>query len=231
MAVNDRDIFNNVTELSIHTDKTVIYDDYLSYEGLPSQETWFELLTTNKIEPMISYFSNVRHLDMSHVRKLKSSSVLLEILKGTPRLSSLTITSDLLQSLWNDNELCQYFNRMIHQLDVTNPSYFMINRTILEKFCQVFSNVEYLQCGIGDKDQIFFILEYLSKLIRADFFLEGSARGIDISQLEQEIRQLSMNVYIDRVGFYSTTMVWIDRTMADIKQEHEQFSPCRFSIF
>ncbi|CAF3787716.1 unnamed protein product [Rotaria sordida] len=53
---------------------------------------------------------------------IENSSVLLELLKETPQLSSLFIQLSELISFLNDNELCKYLNKMIKRLDLYGDS-------------------------------------------------------------------------------------------------------------
>ena len=53
---------------------------------------------------------------------LITSSLLLEILKQIPNISSLKLINRLLISFYKNHELCEYLNRKIKILDISSHS-------------------------------------------------------------------------------------------------------------
>jgi hypothetical protein len=73
--------------------------------------------------------------------------------------------------MFENLELCEYFNKMIKRLDVTAPNTrAFINSKQIFKICQVFSNIEKLRCNIDRPDNLQLILNQLSKLIHMKVF-------------------------------------------------------------
>ena len=218
---DDRNTFSNVTNLTIVTD-SIERDDRHSFSYNRSRRWSYDrenmpgLLTTNNIHSMIGKFSQVKHLDVLHVHRLERPSVLLEILRETRQLSSLTISLHMLLSLWNDNELCQDLNRMIHKLCIEGLLYRSKDNDILEKFCEVFANVQQLKCTVGQRDHALFVVTHLSKLVRADFTLTECNQSSVVSWLEHDIRRSLMDVHVDVENISSSqTTMWINRMVTD----------------
>jgi hypothetical protein len=141
-----------------------------------------EYLRTEQMEPLkrIVNLFNLKHLDVSEHRTIASSTVLLEILKEAPQLSSMTIDPDQLISLCDDNiELANYLNKMIKKLKVdytyTRREYNYLEEK--EKFCRIFSNLEqliYIKGGENERndcDMLLYLLNHLSKLLRLDAYI------------------------------------------------------------
>ncbi|CAF1331948.1 unnamed protein product [Adineta ricciae] len=130
-VVNERNTFNKVTVLKIDADRLrrITFDE----ENIP---VWF------------TYLCNVKHLEVLHECQLHNPLVMLQILKEIRQISSLTISATVLQKWWNNNELCQYLNQMIHKLCMKDTLHFSTPRDILEQFCKLFSNVQQLTCTV-----------------------------------------------------------------------------------
>ena len=144
------DHFSNVTSLTLtgQSHFPAIYNHFLFPLHVESLKTFVNL-------------SNIKHLIFPANFQLQKTSVLLQMLKQTIRLSSLTISSKMLQSLFNDNELCKYLNNMIKTLDISQDA-----QTIdeLESFCQIFSNIEQLSFHHSQLNDLLFVFNKLSKL-------------------------------------------------------------------
>jgi hypothetical protein len=120
---------------------------------------------------MIVNLSNMKHLVIAYHCKLETPSVLLELLKEAPQLSSLDIRSGLLISLFNDDELCKYLNKMITELNITeNHNSSMDDSCDLNQFCRTFSNIEQLSCNLDQLDSLLFLVKHLPKLLRITTF-------------------------------------------------------------
>jgi hypothetical protein len=109
-------------------------------------------------------FSKLKHLYI-WAKVTMESSVLLQILKEAPQLSSLFIHKSILMSFLTNNELCGYLNKMICELDI-NRCYtdYHIRSNELDLFCKTFANLKQLECCINESDDFLFLLDHLPKL-------------------------------------------------------------------
>ena len=73
----------------------------------------------------------------------------------------MTIDSVTIVSLcYDDNKLCNYLSKIIQKLSLSG----CLLKGLM-KFCELFSNVEYLNCATDDQDDLIHLLNNLSKLI------------------------------------------------------------------
>ncbi len=85
--------------------------------------------------------SNLQHLDVKSIYNIISPTILLEILKQAPQLSSLVIDKPTLISFLTNNQLYWYLNKMIKILDITNNSHDQfIYVFILDYFSLILTN-------------------------------------------------------------------------------------------
>lgn len=70
---------------------------------------------------------------------------LLEVFREIMQLSSISIGSDYLQKILNNKDIFEYLTKM-------------------KDFCQIFPNIEHLQCWIADTKNLLVIVDSLSKL-------------------------------------------------------------------
>ena len=63
--------------------------------------------------------TTLKSLQISSQCQLDMSSVLLKIFNESPQLSSLSINSSTLLSLLNDDQLCEYLNKIVKQLNLS----------------------------------------------------------------------------------------------------------------
>jgi len=104
---------------------------------------------------MIVNLSNVTNLKILDTCQLVTPSIFLEILKKAQQISSLSIDPDYLQELFNNNELCNYLNKMIKKLEICFREKNSFNNfDDLKKFCRIFSNKQ-LTCITEDEDFIY----------------------------------------------------------------------------
>jgi hypothetical protein len=90
---------------------------------------------------MIVNLSNVTNLKILDTCQLVTPSIFLQILKKAQQISSLSIDPDYLQELFNNNELCNYLNKMIKKLEICFREKNSFNNSDdLKKFCRIFSN-------------------------------------------------------------------------------------------
>ncbi|CAF4006939.1 unnamed protein product [Rotaria sordida] len=172
--INNFDVFNNVKYLSLDSEilskECHYYFSNVTSLILKCKSNLFKrdsdriLLKAKHIKSlkMTVNLYNLKHLDISFLCKIESSTILLEILKQSPNLSSISIDPNYLLSLFSDNELCKYLNKMIKKLDMLIPSLNKFSK--IEQFCKIFSNIEQLKCNITQLDDLLFLLNNLSKL-------------------------------------------------------------------
>jgi hypothetical protein len=159
---------------------------------------------------------NLKHLEISSRCKIETSSVLLQILKEAPQLSSISIDQNMLKSFLNDHELCKYLNQMIKTLslcdDTDTSSWEFDNYGELRKLCDIFSNIEDFKCTINKKSDLLLILNQLPKLrfIKASLRISENYQMI-VYWLKNELTKLNVkydfDYYIeDRI----IVNIWVD---------------------
>lgn len=120
-------------------------------------------------------FSNLIHLNISKYSIFQNSLVFLHLLKEASQLSFLSINDAILISFFNDKELCEYFSRRIRKLNthICSDSYIssLNNFQKVDRFCQIFANIQYLECNIDDPNDLLYLLNHLSKLSFLKIFL------------------------------------------------------------
>jgi hypothetical protein len=143
--------FSNVTSLTINSGRwsSVVDNRILKREHILFLKTIVNL-------------SNLKHFYLALESHIVSSEGLLEILKEAPQLSSMVIDPDQLISIWDDDELCIYLNKMIKKLDLYGYSSVILKNVI--KFCEIFSNLDHLKCTIDEQDNILYLINHLPKL-------------------------------------------------------------------
>jgi hypothetical protein len=136
----------------------------------------------------------VKYLAILDDCRLETLFVLKELFKQTPQLSSLKIVPDVLISLFDDDELCKYLNK-INKLNIVYCRHTSSFHSIdLNKFCEIFSNIEQLICTIDQSDAVLFLLKYLPKLSRMNIFSTTTYSVIQKEMLEEEIQKLDINI-------------------------------------
>lgn len=164
------DTFKHVTDLTTVYSNIVMEKCQLFFAHVTSMklEMIFEspkLRINSKELKMIVKLTNVKHLIIPSYFGMETLSDLSELLVEMQHISSLNICSNSLKSLFKDDYLCQYFNEKITKLKLTDSSdYFMDHSLDLKQFCDIFSNLEELQCNIDQYDSFLFLLKSLPKL-------------------------------------------------------------------
>jgi hypothetical protein len=189
--MNNSHTFNNVKELILYQ-KAITSEASCYFSNVRSlvldnciciQDGDDYLLNRKHIQSlkMIVNLSYVKHVTITSSCQLKTASVLLQLLKQTKQLSSLTIDPEILEILFIHRELCKYLGTKIKKLDIYRHDYSLfVNSHIIEQFCQVFSNLEQLKCIIGHPNDLLVLLTRLSKLssIKALMNLVGDPERI-----------------------------------------------------
>jgi hypothetical protein len=143
--------FSNVISLTTHN-----YDNFSDFDNGILKKEHIQSLKT------IVNLSNLKHFYLALESHIVSSEALLEILKEAPQLSSLAIDPDQLISICDDDELCMYLNKMIKKLLINGGPSSILKNVI--KFCEIFSNLDYLQCKTDEQDNILYLINHLPKL-------------------------------------------------------------------
>ena len=197
--------FDNVKELYLET--TAIKDDSSHYfrnaqslilEGgfdENRQRSEYELTVTQlEFLHRIVNLSNITSLTIKYDSHI-TSTVLLEILKKTSNLSSLSIETNILIPLLKNRQLCKYLNTKIKTLNIaSNAGHRDIKPHQLNLLCKTFSNIEQLYCNIQKLDDLLLILTKCSKLSIIKF----KRISKDLCSWVQ-INRSSLNIYFDDI--------------------------------
>ncbi|CAF4535081.1 unnamed protein product [Rotaria sp. Silwood2] len=145
--------------------------------------------------------SGVSYLNISSDCKIAKPSVLLSILKETPKVSSMYIDQTVLLPLLVDDELCTYLIKMIKRLDLymnwSIPTQMFITQAELSRVCKAFSNVEVLQCSISQKSAFKYLMENLPKLFHLTISMKTSEdRRIVSDWFDKELAKRNANYNI-----------------------------------
>ena len=221
-SMSNFNIFKNTTDVSINFDALIESCQYyfpsvtsltLKYSRLNNENnSVLEEQCVASLKKVVN-LSNVKHLDISYFCKLESPDVLSELLKEAPQISSIGIQSSALLPLFDDNELCVYLNTMIKRLDISQLySTLEINSCNLDKFCNVFSEIEQLACKIDQIDSLLFLLKHLPQLLRLNLY--SSVFELEnVDSLEEEVRKLGLELIIDVSRGWHPQPIWIFRNI------------------
>lgn len=112
--------------------------------------------------------SNLQHLCLRKAPVRDESILLLEILKRSPRLSSLVIQSTNIPVFLRNIELCKYLNQMIITIDCQD--YLFKNLDDIKDFCRIFSNIQHLKYYFSQKEFFIYLLKNLPYLSTIELF-------------------------------------------------------------
>ncbi|CAF1216092.1 unnamed protein product [Adineta steineri] len=216
------DIFKNVTDLTLQLN--ILIEEYSYYFSnitslrlVPSETLGHRMLTNQHIQILktIVNLFNLKHLNIERIYGIENTLVLLEILKQSPKLSSITFIPKAIIQLFNDDELCKYLNKLIKKIILTDYfEYYANNSEKIKQFCQIFSNIEYLECKINSPDNLLLLLNYLPKL--SSIKAIGNNKCYPerkFSPFENALRRLNVIFNINHVfisEFYETRIsIWI----------------------
>jgi hypothetical protein len=192
------DAFQNVTELKLYTeaitDKCQYYFPNVTDLRLISDN--HIRLTIEHIEylkKMVNLF-NLKCLDISYDNKISIDlPAFLILVKEAQQLLSLTIYWNSLASFFANNELCSYLNKMIKTLYIYNDECGSLdNYYDTEKFCEVFSNVIYLQFENGHEDQLLFLFNRLPKLVTLAADWKSNKKSGNCDRFKNRIQKLNL---------------------------------------
>jgi hypothetical protein len=219
-SIGNFNIFKNTTNVTINcdalTENCQYYFPYVTSITLNYSTSINEINSVLQKQHIVSLkkvvnLSNVKHLDISYFYKLKTANVLSEFLKEAPQISSIAMQSSALLPLFDDNELCDYLNTMIKQLEIKCIDLFK-NSYEMSPFCEIFSNLEQLTCTINHRDFLLYLLMHLPKLSRLNVY--SSVFNLENSEsLEGEMRKLGIEIIIDVSHDWYPVPIWIIRNM------------------
>ena len=123
------------------------------------------LLTTERIQclKMMTNLSKLKHLGILGNTNT-DASLLLEIFEQTPQLSSMSITPDCLQKILNNKGIFEYLTKMIRNFNFIKYEARIDSSFKIKDFCQIFPNIEHLECRIQDTENVLVIIDNLPKL-------------------------------------------------------------------
>jgi hypothetical protein len=183
-VLDNSTVFAKVTNLTLNYKQitkecSYRFSNVISLKLIHSDENFKPIRNVEYLKNIIK-LSNLKHFDISMCSQVILSGELLIILKQSPQLSSMTINPVDLTSIFNDDELCQYLNKMVKKLDLHETEYCSLSDSDeVNKFCEVFSNVEQL-IFISDAPAYSLCLLYrLSKLSTVHIYL--SEKDISIN--------------------------------------------------
>ncbi|CAF1137981.1 unnamed protein product [Adineta steineri] len=210
-------VFNKVKNVSLYDD--VINNECLYYF---SNIQTLELLMTKGNKNFIDMhylnrivnLSNLKHLNISEYGNMLPSSLLVEILKQSSKLTWLTINPKDLMLLLNNDELCIYLNRMIRKLDILKYDYPLFNnRNEMNRFCEVFVNIEQLVCYMMESMDVVFLLNQLKQLSMVNIYLSSvNDREYFKNLIEEESHKLNSIYCIEGIDTKAPKLfMWIGR--------------------
>jgi hypothetical protein len=194
--INNINTFINVTDLTFYLEKLTGNCQYyfphittLTFHRCDNQAR----LTAEHIE-YLKKIVNLSHLKHLHISKMthRESLLILELLKESPQLSSITLDSSSLRSCCKNDDLCKYLNTMIKKLYQNDESLVWYDVGI-KRFCEIFSNLEHLQCNIEYENDLFSLLTNLPKLstMKAICGCDYDPK-IEFCRLEEEAQRLNI---------------------------------------
>ncbi len=196
---NNVDTFTNVTNLILYQEmptKTLEYyfPNVTSFRLIEFSDESLRTKSIKYLNKLVNLF-HLKHLDIRGMFDMNSTAILLEFLKTTPQLNSFAMHEDEVASLLNDEELCNYLNKVIKRLYIyQNPDNSINNcRYPTEQFSKTFGNIEHLLYEIGYKEELVFSLNHFPKLstlhIKWSPYDDPSEY---LFQLKNEVRKLNL---------------------------------------
>jgi hypothetical protein len=174
-------LFDNVTNLRL-SPNTAVKHSHLKFSNVTlltlkeeeeeEEHFWSKYFyrPQAKINPteslkIVGNLFKLKELHIAKDNRMKSPSILLEIFKEAPHLSSISIYPVTLLALLDDKELCKYFNKMITKLFFYHKeSDWSISFDEYKRVWKVFSNIEQLICKIHRLENVVELLNHLPKL-------------------------------------------------------------------
>jgi hypothetical protein len=230
-SVDHFNLHDKVTNLKLHNNLSIKKYPYYFSNVTELDIAYFwpsDIKNCLFTEENIIYFKQKVNLSKLKKLDLKSfrieTSILLQILKESPQLSEMTLDTDLIRSFFNNSELCQYLRKMIKKLVIiANSGYHN-----MEKFYDVFSSLEKLDCGFvrmsSENGWHFWIslinhLKQFSSISLCNISTAWIYEEKFFSQLQNEATKRNLIfrfIPLDRnqnEPFQTTLKIWIDEKM------------------
>ena len=109
--------------------------------------------------------SNLEVLKIDDGIDIENSNKLFDIIKQTPKLSSISMDIKNLRLCSDNKKLCKYTTKMIETLHIFN-GILSINRY------EMFSNIKHLKCQIQNERDLAFLLKSLPKISTMDILYQ-----------------------------------------------------------
>ncbi|CAF4126108.1 unnamed protein product [Rotaria sp. Silwood2] len=149
----------------------------------------------------IMNLSNVKHLEIPLCSQTTRPTILLEILKEAPNLSSLNIYNCAVDILKTNMEICRYTSEMIKKLQFCvysqpNPCQKPHDVSSIHK---VFPNVEHLTCHQTQPDSCLFLLNNLPKLSTLTIHFYQSRDNGSFNKVKEELSKLKNIFFYEEI--------------------------------
>ncbi len=196
---NNVETFTNVTNLILYQEVSTKTLEYyfpnvtsLTLTSFSDQSLTIEYV--DYLKKIVNLFY-LKHLDIRGKSKMNSTAILLKFLKTTPHLNSFAMHEDEVASLLNDQELCNYLNKMITRLYIYRNGDNLVNNCTYptEQFNKTFCNIEHLLFEIGYGKELGFLLSHFPKLstLHLNWRQEHDSKKC-LLQLKNEVRKLNL---------------------------------------
>ncbi|CAF1437378.1 unnamed protein product [Rotaria sordida] len=145
--------------------------------------------------------SNLKHLEIPLCSQTNRPTILLEILKEAPHLSSLNIYNCAIDILKTNKEICRYTSEMIKKLQFCvyfqpNPCHKPHDVSSIHK---VFPNVEQMTCPMTQSDSCLFLLNNLPKLSALNINFYQSVNSDSFSKVKEELSKLKNIFFYEEI--------------------------------
>jgi hypothetical protein len=213
--MNNLNTFDQVTSVTLNHE--VISDKCQYYF---SNVKTLRLITSDQNENLIQKPINIHYLKMivnlSNLTCLDilqyESILLLDILKEAPQLSQIKTNLNALIPLFNNDQIFKYLKK-ISIYKYSHPSF--NNSDQMKKFCEIFSNIEQLTCYVSQLNDVFFLINNLSKLTNLNVYLPPlDDHDYFFVLLEEESRKLNFIFRVKGIQIKVPELcMWIGRNI------------------
>ncbi|UJR18858.1 hypothetical protein I4U23_021986 [Adineta vaga] len=172
--------FPNVDSLSIVTHASSLSGDIeMNYSHLKSLKTIVNL-------------SNIKCLIVNDDVRCEAKYAIKELFKSATQLTTLNTNLSNIISWFDDDELCKYLKKTIKKLDIGVD--LLQNSDDLERFCEIFSNLEQLECSSNELNTLF-LIEHLPNLIYMKIYPHTSYKGLFL--FKEEVKKVNLDMILD----------------------------------
>ncbi|CAF1416502.1 unnamed protein product [Adineta ricciae] len=214
--ISDVDVFDNVTELTLLMNFDVKTDEFyfnhirsviLKIDGRIALQHEQSAKTITK---MINLF-NLKHIC---IHQEICADVVIELLRQSPQLTSLSISPQMLILFIRNRELCQYFTEKIRIFNIVpllHPIFIGLKE--LRNICSIFSNLVQFKCRVNTIEEIVIILQSLTKLTSLRTSLDhADVEEIFLTKVKEQRQQLNLSYTVEYEDNDNDVLCfWIDR--------------------